>query len=233
MRQPSPELLIPLLDYLDDAGARAEPAWQGWQISRIGGGANNRVYRATGEGADIAVKFTIRDDRDRAGREYDALRALQQAGLALAPAPILMERDRYANPVVVQSWLAGAVMDTPPAGDEDWDRLLGHYLSIRRVTPATTTLPLRAAVLTMTSADEGRQQVHRQAARIPPADQPPALRQLIRRLDAAAFPGRRRRRAPCAAATPIPPTSSAATATSPRWTGRTAVGAIPPSTSPT
>lgn len=35
----------------------------------VGGGANNRLFRATGSDGDWAIKFTKRDERDRAGRE--------------------------------------------------------------------------------------------------------------------------------------------------------------------
>jgi len=57
--------------------------WQRWRIARLTGGANNRLYRATGDKGEFAIKFTLRDARDRAGREYHALAALQRAGRAV------------------------------------------------------------------------------------------------------------------------------------------------------
>jgi hypothetical protein len=98
--------LLPLVDYLAAGGAQAGE-WRGWRITRVAGAGNNLLYRATGDRHDLAIKFTIRDDRDRAGREYHALLALEQVGLAIAPAPLWLERERYAQPVVVQTWLAG------------------------------------------------------------------------------------------------------------------------------
>ncbi|HEX6387649.1 MAG TPA: hypothetical protein VF177_23515 [Anaerolineae bacterium] len=89
----------PLLTYL--AGRPADGRWLQWQIQRIGGSANNILYRASGDDADLAVKFTIRDARRRAQREYNALLALQQAGLSVAPLPILLDETNYALPVNV------------------------------------------------------------------------------------------------------------------------------------
>jgi hypothetical protein len=94
--------LLPLLDHLA-ATNPASDIWRNWQIRRVGGGANNLLHRATGAGHDLAIKWTIRDERDRAGREHAALTALRQAGLDIAPAPILLERERYPQPVVVQT----------------------------------------------------------------------------------------------------------------------------------
>lgn len=87
--------LVALLDYLDTASPQAPQRWREWSISPISGGANNLLYRATDASADYAVKFTVRDDRNRAMREYAALTALQQAGLQLAPHAILV--DNYAR----------------------------------------------------------------------------------------------------------------------------------------
>ncbi len=67
--------LLPLLDHLAAARPTAE-TWQGRRIRRIAGGHNGLVYRATGAEGDVAVKFTQRDARDRASREYHALQAL-------------------------------------------------------------------------------------------------------------------------------------------------------------
>ena len=93
--------LHPLLDTLAAQGDAATTG--GWNITPLAGGANNKPYRATGELGDIVVKFTRRDERDRAGREYAALRLLQERAPGLAPRPVLLDRERYARPVVVQS----------------------------------------------------------------------------------------------------------------------------------
>ena len=75
--------------------------WQDWTIVRIDGGMNNRLFRATGPTGDVAVKFTIRDARDRAGREWAALEFLAENSADLAPLPLLLDRDRHAHQVIV------------------------------------------------------------------------------------------------------------------------------------
>ena len=59
---------------------------EGWRITRISGGRNLLFYRARVPQNDVAIKFAVPDKCDRAGPEYTALAALQQAGLALNPA---------------------------------------------------------------------------------------------------------------------------------------------------
>lgn len=171
--------LLELLDYL--AAERPEGgAWRQWHIARIGGGANNLLYRATGDARDLAVKWTIRDERDRAGRELLALLALRGAGLAVAPEPIYLERKRYPLPVIVQSWLPGEVRDEPPDGDQEWRRLLEHYIAIWSIAPGGTALPIRNSVHTMRCAADGVRLIERQLALLPGEARPPALDALLR-----------------------------------------------------
>jgi hypothetical protein len=120
-----------------DAEAPQSPCRHaGWRIAPVAGGANNLLYRATSAAAEYAVKFTVRDERDRAGREYAALSLLEQAGLQIAPRAIALERERYRQPVVVQSWLDGAVLTGPPDCTADWQALLA--------TPASSLELVRA-----------------------------------------------------------------------------------------
>jgi len=74
---------------------------------KINGGANNILYKVSGDDGVLAVKFTLRDSRRRAWREFQALTALQAHGLAIAPKPVLLDEDSYSQPVVVQEWLDG------------------------------------------------------------------------------------------------------------------------------
>ena len=139
-------MLRPLLDYLARAERRADGRWGIWRIANIDGGRNNRLYRASCALGDLVVKFTIRDERDRAGREFGALTALRQAGLELAPIPLLLDRDRYALPVVVQTWLTGDVSDAVPASDDDWEKIVRHLVAVHSVTPDTVDVELRTAL---------------------------------------------------------------------------------------
>jgi aminoglycoside phosphotransferase (APT) family kinase protein len=185
--------LGPLLDYLSAAAGAPADRWQSWRITRVAGGANNLLYRVTGPAGDLAVKFTIRDARDRAAREYAALNALCQVGKPhLAPAPVLLERQRYAQPVVVQTWLDGIVDGAPPSTDADWRALARHFAAIHTVTPAClatgTATPLRRAVLTMASAADALQTIGEHLDRIPRSEQPKATRDLLDRAQRTPWP---------------------------------------------
>src|SRR3954469_9309531 len=122
MMQPSadhdPAPFLPLLDHLGRSALPADGAWREWRITRVAGAGNNLLFRATSSTHDLAIKFTIRDARDRAGREYTSLLAPQRGGLPIAPAPLWLDRDRYAQPVVVQTWLEGTVLAAPPDDDD-------------------------------------------------------------------------------------------------------------------
>jgi aminoglycoside phosphotransferase (APT) family kinase protein len=180
--------LDPLIAHLANAGEKVEPAWQGWLLQRIEGGGNNLLYRATSGDADLAIKFTISDSRDRAGREFTALSLLRQAGFAIAPEPVLLDRERYRMPVVVQTWLDGEVSADPPASDADWTRWLEHLATVHAITPEKTTAVLPETVLTMTSVADGLARIRQQRDCIPPSDQPRELLDILRRAEGAAQP---------------------------------------------
>jgi len=179
--------LYSLLDYLAQGGQPLSFEWQGWRVAQIGGGANNLLYRAGGVMGDFAVKFTIRDRRDRAGREYLALLALSQAGLPLAARPVLLERRRYAQPVVVQGWLEGEVMAGPPDSTAEWQSLVAHYAAIHSFRPDQTRLSLPPAFLNAGSVGAGRALVARQVAHIPESARPASLRRLLGRFEQREF----------------------------------------------
>ena len=161
------ERLFPLLDHLASENLDGKSAWEGWQLERITGGYNSLLYRATRDSDDMAVKFTIRDARDRAGREYGALSVLQQSGLCIAPTPILLERTRYRQPVVVQSWVKGETCAAPPAGRGEWKLLLQHLVTVHSVTPRITMRQLPGAVAAPTTARAAVERVKRELAQIP------------------------------------------------------------------
>ncbi len=180
--------LPPLLDYLSREAPSAVTHWGQWRIGPIGGAGNNLLYRATSDGRDLAIKFTIRDARDRAGREYEALSALREAGLDIAPRPVLLDRARAPQPVVVQTWLAGAVAEPPPTTDADWRALLDHFAAVHALTPENTARQLPNAVHTMHGAADGKARIGEQLARIPPEGQPARLRELIALVERTPFP---------------------------------------------
>ncbi len=177
-----------LLDHLVAGKHEEGERWEGGRVTRIGGGWNNLLYRVTSCSGDLAVKFCIRDERDRAGREYQALLALRQAGLSVAPEPLLLDRERYAKPVVVQTWLMGETSNKPPTTADEWEKLVQHLAMVHSVTPDRTSLRLRRAVVDARSADQGRRIVRQEVTRLPAEVQPTSLQKLVKRFEAAGFP---------------------------------------------
>lgn len=118
--------LSAVLHYLDTAKDISTHIWKDWVIQPLTGGVNNRLFRVTGELGDLVVKYTIRDERDRAGREYAALNALHQAGGTLVPRAVWLDRHSFKLPVVVQTWLEGETLTSPPQSQMDWQALVDH-----------------------------------------------------------------------------------------------------------
>jgi aminoglycoside phosphotransferase (APT) family kinase protein len=176
-------MLSSLLQHLDSARPTVRETWRGWRITPVTGGANALVYRVTRQPDDYAAKFTARDDRDRAGREYAALSALQQAGLRIAPEPIWLDREQYTQPVIVQSWLEGEILDGPPQGDAEWAALLDHYCAIHSVSPERTAVAVPNGYLNASSGAAGKALVLEQASRLPAKAQPGRMRNLLARFD--------------------------------------------------
>lgn len=175
--------LAGLVAYLDTLPLDQAHEWQDWHIRPIAGGANNVIYRATSDRGDFAIKFTVRDQRDRAGREYAALSAGEEAGQAIAPHPVWLERERFRQPVVVQTWLDGETLAAPPQDDQGWNVVLDHYCHVHSITPAHTTVALAEATINAVSVAAGKKLIHEHWARIPRAHQPATLRPLLRWLE--------------------------------------------------
>jgi aminoglycoside phosphotransferase (APT) family kinase protein len=182
------DALTALLQHLDGDAAHGPHAWREWQVTPVTGGANNLLYRATSARADYAIKFTVRDARDRAGREYAALSALHQAGLPIVPLPIHLDQERYRQPVVVQSWLEGDALKASPENDADWDALLAHYCAIHTLTPSRAQMPIAEATVNMSSAAAGRLLVAQHVAKLPPEALPASLLALLGWLEKTRLP---------------------------------------------
>jgi len=153
--------------------------WQGWEVHPICGGMNGRVFRASGLEGDVAVKFTVRDKRDRAGREWAALTLLAENSDTLAPRPLLLERDRYPQQVIVQSWLDGDSSDSPPADDTARESLCRHLLEIHSLPKSPGRPDIRPLVLYITSASDALRAISFQHSRMPRAGWPQAVNDLV------------------------------------------------------
>ncbi|MCX6045960.1 MAG: aminoglycoside phosphotransferase family protein [Chloroflexi bacterium] len=171
--------LLALLDQLVAEPPAAAQNWQAWQIRPITGGANNLLYRATRAPFDYAIKFTVRDDRNRAQREYAALCALQEAGLTVAPRAVWSDRQRYPQPVVVQTWLDGATLSAPPQTAAEWDALINHYCTIHTLTPTHTTVDLAEATLNVASGAAGKALIQQHLDRLPITTRPVSLQTIL------------------------------------------------------
>lgn len=170
-------LIARLIEYLNTRPANGR--FQDWTIQQISGGANNLLYRVTNQETDWAVKFTIQDARRRAVREYNALLALQQARLTIAPMPIWLDESRS---VVVQSWVAGTVTADPPQTESEWEHLVRHYATIHTLEPQNTQVAIEPAVLNFSSIPSAYAGIQAHLAAIPPQHRPSILQKLLPRL---------------------------------------------------
>lgn len=165
------------------AGRPGPGRWRGWEVTPVTGGRNALLYRATGPGGDLAVKFTVRDERDRAGREFGALRALTGAGLAIAPQPLFLDRDLCETPVVVQQWLAGTPLDAPPSDDAGWERVAELLELLYQVRPSSVAVELLPAAFNARSFGGAVTLVREELALLPPSERPQEVVAAAERLE--------------------------------------------------
>lgn len=160
-----------------------EHVWSAWLVRPVASG-NNRLFRVTRDVDDWAVKFTIRDDRDRARREFNALTLLDRTGPGLAPRPVHLELDRYDLSVVVQNWIDGTPLWSPPADDATWLQILRAYRRLHSL-PSPDGAPWGAAhgpLLIPTTPEEIVSGTQAFAEQIPPTGQSARLSELLQTL---------------------------------------------------
>ncbi len=177
----NPSRLGALLTFLSEAWPREPGQFRGWTFRRVSGGANNLVYRVRESDETYAVKFCLADERDRAGREYAALSLLNDFSIPLAPKALLLEREHYALPVVVQAWLEGEVM-RPPVSEAAWDTLLTYYAALHSVTQSPGAVA--RALHTASSVAEGRALIRGQLEHLPEAAYLSGLNGVLERFEA-------------------------------------------------
>jgi aminoglycoside phosphotransferase (APT) family kinase protein len=183
-----PAGLRQLLEFLARRQPTARLTWAKWSVEPIRGGWNSRLYRATSPDCDLAIKFTPKVERDRVGREYQALDVLYRLGLAIAPRPLVLDREHYDLPVVVQEWLDDPVRPEPPGTIRGWQLLSSHLALVHAVEPAVTDLALLPAVFNFNQAETGRQEVARSWSKLPASGRSPALQRLVERYLAREYP---------------------------------------------
>jgi aminoglycoside phosphotransferase (APT) family kinase protein len=176
-------MLQPLLEHLTQATPDTDSSWQEWQIKPVRGGMNSLLYHVTSPNGDYAVKLSVRDERNRAGREFRALQFLRQVGLSIAPEPVFLDTDIYPQQVFVQSWLDGKVSADLPSDDAEWETILRHYASIHALSPDAD---MPKAVLNFESAEAGLATVEQQIAMLPEPTE--ALQALWQKLKQTHYP---------------------------------------------
>ncbi len=175
-----PDSFVKILKHLDEAPPAEKESCEGANIEKIEGGRNNLIYRVQHEGLDVAVKFTIRDERNRARREYVALSALHSAGIDVAPQALWLDETSYQQPVVVQSWIEGQTLDDIPADRVVWSQLVGHFVAVHALKQSPEFDQVPDAVLGFQSGAHGKKLVLNFADMIPEQARPPNVQPLLR-----------------------------------------------------
>lgn len=167
-----------------------EHLWQGWHIRVVPSG-NNLIFRATRDADDWAVKFTIRDERNRAQREFNALQLLDSLNSCVAPRPLYFDREQFRLPVVVQTWIDGAALNSPPVDDGTWINILLAYHDVHLVTGEAIRergIALQPCGLVTEQPKNAVAGLRKFLASIPSEDQPCDLIDLLVRLESLTLP---------------------------------------------
>ena len=144
----------------------------GWRIMRIGGGLNGLVYCAEREkGAPLAVKICQRDERNRAGREYASMRAMNEAGFTVAPKVLYLAPEPAGLPgaAVISEWIEGEALQTYPALEdrETWTAILESLAEVHALTPEESSVQLADAVLCILEPEDVLREIKNQLGRLP------------------------------------------------------------------
>ena len=118
----------------------------GVAIQRVAGGYNNALYRIDTAGARYACKLCIPDERQRAAREYGALRLLQLSRVDVAPEPLWLDESCSILPFpsIIYRWLPGAALK-PPLAQGQLEAFLTSYRRLHALQPGDQDFNLREA----------------------------------------------------------------------------------------
>jgi thiamine kinase-like enzyme len=161
----------------------SEHKWHGWHIRPIASG-NNLLFRTTRDDQDWAVKFMIRDQRNRAQHEFSALTMLEHQGALIGPRPLYLDLDSYQHAVVVQTWVDGTALLEPPADDSTWSQILQVYALVHTLEPVDE----QQGVVNFVPADQTIAAIQTFARDIPPSPYAQALADLNQMLDQIRLP---------------------------------------------
>ena len=99
-------------------------------------------------------------------REFNALNALHQAGLTIAPHALLLDIESYNQPVVVQSWIDGNTLTQQPQTDAEWERLIECLCQIHTIKQSQKH-QIADAVLSFRNSSQGKARVVDAITQIP------------------------------------------------------------------
>lgn len=176
-----------VIDHLAQHPYQDHQLWRGWDITPITGGMNNLLYRVCRAEEDYAIKFTVRDWRHRARREYNALKLLTAKSLYIAPKAILLDEESYEHAVTVQTWLEGAVLADAPANDLEWQHLLGHYAQIHQITPHPSITTIEEGVVPVNNIKLAIDRMNEARSRLPDDLRPDAIKAIDARFELLKF----------------------------------------------
>jgi aminoglycoside phosphotransferase (APT) family kinase protein len=110
-------------------------------VERNGQGLNNVHFRVTLAGEAYACKMFPIDDRHRAQREWDALVALDDAALSLAPRPLAFAPEGpLPLPAIVCRWIDGKALSAIPMREREVTNLVEAMQSIHAAEIGGTAL---------------------------------------------------------------------------------------------
>ena len=146
----------------------------GWTVERIAPGMNGLVYKAQSDNPEqlpLAVKISLRDDRQRTMREFSAMHALLMMdlrGVAPIPLQIFEQPEGLPGDVLVMEWLTGETLQVPPAPDDNtlWRAILLNFADVHSVR-ATPRIKLFPAMMPITHPQAMFEILHIRRNRLP------------------------------------------------------------------
>jgi len=107
------------------------------RIERGSQGLNNNLYRVRFGGSVFACKLFVVDERQRAQREWSAVRSVRAAGFRLAPEPVAFAPNGpLPQPAIVYHWVAGQPLSAQALLTDDLVALIESIGYIHRTAPA-------------------------------------------------------------------------------------------------
>lgn len=173
--EPAPAWLNTLID-------AAQRTWHGeatsqdrvrlaeFEVQRLYGGRNNPLYRFRLGGRWCCLKLHLVDGRQRAQREWQALRLLSGCGEPTVPRPVYYQPSN-SRPALVMEFLDGAPLGDRPLGPAQLAALRAALQAMYTITPDEMHEPMREVVTTAAEMVERMRERWATLAANPPADE--------------------------------------------------------------